>query len=184
MPTNLPQFNTKRFSIGPAVMYLGVAGVAPTVDLGAVYEVAVKVTAENNKFLLGVPAVPQWYRFKTIEVTLTVKGLEWNLETIRKVMGGYYLQETVGNTDVQTLYGTFEYVDPFSIRVLHKTPAGGTITLDVFRALPGGGGDFSFGQKVHEIPYTFHAISSPLDFEGNALPPNTAFKLKLETPNV
>lgn len=184
MPINLPQFNVKRFSIGPAIMYLGAPGVVPNTDLGAVTEVAVKIATESNKFLLGVPASPQWYRFKTVEVSLSVKGLEWNLDTIRKVMGGYYLQETVGNTDVQTLFGTFEYVDSFSIRVLHKTPAGGTITLDIFRALPGGGFDVSFGSKVHEIPYTFHAISSTTDFDGNALPPNTSFKLKLETPNV
>jgi hypothetical protein len=183
MPMNLPQYNVKRFSIGPATMLLGVAGVLPTVDIGGVDEVAIKITAESNKFLLGVPAVPQWYRFKTVEVVLTVKGIEWNLDSIRKVMGGYLLEETIGNTDVQTLYGTFEYVDAFSIRVLHVTPAGGTLTMDVFQALPGGGADFTFGTKVHEIPYTFHAIASSYDFDGNALPPNTAFKLKLETPN-
>ncbi len=183
MPVNLPQYDTRRLSIGPAILYIGTAGSTPTVDLGAVQDSSIKVTAELTKFMLGVPAVPQWYRFKTVEVTLTVKGLEWNLDKIRQVIGGYYLTETVGSTDVQTLYGTFEYVEPFSIRLIHQTPSGGTLTVDIFEALPGGGADLGFGSKVHEIPYTFHAISSSHDFEGNALPPNTAFKMKLETPN-
>ena len=65
---------------------------------------------------------------------------------------------------------------------MHQTPAGGTLTLEIYEAIGTGNADLGFGRELHKIPYNFNAIVSTSDFEGNALPPNTYFKMILETP--
>jgi hypothetical protein len=180
MPTNLPNFDVQRLSIGPAVIYFGAAGTTPTTDLGAVRGADLKIAIETTKFLVGMPAVPSWYRFKAAEITLTVKGLEWNLNKIRRAIGGYYLETTQGNLYTETLYGNFEFVDPLSLRLVHATPYGSTIIVDIFQALPGGADQYSFGYNVHEIPYVWHAVSTTYDWAGNALPPNTPYKITFQ----
>jgi hypothetical protein len=180
MPINLPNFDVQRLSIGPAVIYFGAAGTTPTTDFGAVRDSTLKIAIETTKFLVGMPAVPSWYRFKSVEVTLTVKGLEWNLDKIRHAIGGYYLDVTQGSLNTQTLYGSFEFVDPLSLRLVHLTPYGATITIDIYQALPGGSDQFAFNYNVHEIPYNFHAVSTMYDWGGNALPPNTPYKITFQ----
>lgn len=177
MPMNLPQFNTTRFSIGPAVIYMGAAGVLPVTDFGAINSTEIKFNVENNKFLAGSPAVPHWYHFKTGDVSITVRGLEWDLYKLQKAIGGYYTTSTVGSYTTQTLYGTFEVVDALSLKIVHNTPSGSTITLEVYSALPGGGSEIKFGDKVHDFPFTFYPVVVPYDFSSTALPPNTSFKL-------
>ena len=180
MPINLPQYDVQRLSIGPGVIYFGAAGVTPTVDFGAIHGADLKVTIEMTKFLVGMPAVPSWYRFKSVEVALTIKGLEWNLYKIKQAIGGWYLSQTQGNLYTETLYGNFEFADPLSIRIVHATPSGATLTVDIYQAMPGGADQFSFQQNLHEMPYTFHAVSSQYDWGGNALPPNTPYKITFQ----
>lgn len=177
MPINLPQFDTTRFSIGPAVIYIGAAGVLPVTDFGAITSTEIKFNVETNKFVSGAPAVPHWYTFKSGEVTITIRGIEWDLYKLQKAVGGYYVTSTVGGYTTQTLYGTFEVVDAMSMRIVHLTPTGSTVTLDVFSAIPGSGSEIKFGDKVHDFPFTFHPVAVTNDFTGNALPPNTSFTL-------
>jgi len=177
MPLNLPQYDVTRLSIGPSIIYIGSALTTPTTDLGAVTSAEVKVNVELNKFFSGSPAVPHWYHFKNAEVSLSVKGLEWNLDKLRQVTGGYFYSETAGGFITETLYGTFEFVESLSLRLVHQTPSGATLILDIFEAVPGGSVDLRFAANTHEIPYVFYAVTATTDFAGNTLPPNTAFKL-------
>ena len=180
MPINLPNFDIRRLSIGPAIIYYGIAGTTPTLDLGAIRGAELKIAIETTKFLVGMPAVPSWYRFKSVEVTLTVKGLEWNLDKLRRSIGGYFLDVTQDNLHTETLYGSFEFVDPVSLRMVHVTPYGATLMVDIYQAIPGGSDQLAFNYNVHEIPYTFHAVSSTYDWGGNALPPNTPYKITFQ----
>ncbi len=182
MPYNLPQFDTRKFSIGPSVVYIGAAGQTPTIDLGAVTAVEIKATYEMNKFFQNIPATATAYRFKSVETAVTFKGLEWDLSKIRRVMGGYYVETLIGGHTIQELYGNFEYADPVSLKVVHETPNGIVITIDVYNAYPGGNDGFHFTHALHEHSYTFHAAASATDFAGNALPPNTPFKIKVDMP--
>jgi len=178
MPYNLPNFDVQRISIGPAIIYVGAAGQTPTIDLGAVYEADLKITAEDAKFFAGSPAGLQWRQTKKVEATLTVKGLEWNLSTWQKTLGGYFGEE--GN--VETLYATGDIVDSMSLRAVHQTPSGGTIIIDFFKALPSSAPEVTFGFSPHQIPFTFSAVVAKYDFAGNALPANTMFKIVFQKP--
>lgn len=183
MPINLPQFDTTRFSIGPAVLYIGSAGVLPVTDFGAITSTEVKFNVEHTKFISGSPAVPHWYHFKSGDVAITIRGLEWDLSKLQKAVGGYLTTSTVGGYTTQSLYGTFEVVDALSLKIVHQTPTGGTITLEVYSAIPGGGSEIKFGDKVHDFPYTFYPVVTPYDFSSVALPPNTSFKLIYVRPD-
>lgn len=182
MPYNLPQYDTRKISIGPAVIYIGTAGQTPTTDLGAVSSSEFKTTYEVNKFFQGIPSVAKAFKFKSSETILTVKGFEWDFSKLSKAMGGYLVESVEGNTNVQEYYANLEYADPISVRLSHVTPFGATLTIDLFNAYPGGIDGFQFASNVHEMSYTFYAAAATTDFAGNALPPNTPYKIKLELP--
>jgi len=184
MPYNLPSFDTRKLSIGPSVIYMGTAGQTPTTDFGAITSAEFKITYEVNKFFQGVPSAAKAYKFKSFEAVLTVKGLEWNLSKMSKATGGYLVTTYPGSNTVQELYANLEYSDPISIRLVHQTPSGATVTIDVYNAYPGGIDGFNFAQSLHEFGYTFYAAAATTDFAGVALPPNTPFKMKLELPFV
>ncbi|MEM4720577.1 MAG: hypothetical protein QXT73_00770 [Candidatus Methanomethylicaceae archaeon] len=180
MPYNLPAFNTQRISIGPAIIYIGQAGQTPTVDLGAVYEAELRFSAEETEFYAGAPSGLQWRRSRHLKATLTVKGLEWRLDSLQKAIGGLYAEEG----DVEVLYATGDISEAVSLRAIHQMPSGGTIIIDFFRAIPTGYPDISFGYSPHQLPFTFSALVSKYDFEGNPLPSNTFFKLVFQKPSL
>ena len=182
MPYNLPQFDVRKFSIGPAIVYIGVAGQTPTIDLGAIRSAEMKFTYELNKFYQGLPSVPRAMRFKLSDLTLTVKGLEWDFSKLSKTTGGYLVETIDGVSLTQELYANLEYADPISVRLVHTTPSESILTVDLYNAYPGGTDSFAFAQNVHEMTYIFHAASSTIDFAGNAIPPNTPFKITLAMP--
>lgn len=183
MPYNLPGYNVKRISIGPANIYIGVAGATPTIDLGAVYESTLKITSEEDKFYGGAPSNLKWRRAKHVEVSVIVKGLEWNLSTLQTAFGGYFSSNEAGGYLTETYYATGDVSTAISLRLIHQTPSGGTLTFDMFKAVPMGFSDVSFGYAVHQLPYSFSAINSKYDYAGNALPSNTMFKIVFETPS-
>jgi hypothetical protein len=176
----LPLFDISNFSIGPAILYLGVGGAEPLIDMGAVYDSTFKVTSSPVSFYEGFPSHKKETYNEKYEAVLTVKGIEWNLATIRKALSGYLQQRG----DVYSYFGTPTIDDPISVRLVHITPSGIAITIDLFRARPSNILDAAFGYSVHTFTYAFNAIAATQDFDGNILPYGTSFKITLDRTGV
>jgi len=173
MPYNLPYFDVSRISIGPSRILIGRANVLPSLDLGAVLGAELKIQAEVESLGSGSPKITKAVRITSAKAELTVTGLEWNPITFQYIFGGY----VAVTTGVEMLYGNAENIEAFSMRLIHQSPAGGTLLIDFYRAAPSGSGSISLGYAVHNIPFTFSALSSPTDYMGNYLPRNSSYKI-------
>ena len=63
------------------------------------------------------------------------------------------------------------------MRLIHQSPAGGTLLIDFYRAAPTGSGSIQLGYAAHNFPFTFSALSSTTDYAGNYLPRNSSYKI-------
>jgi len=174
MAFNLPAYDVEQFSFGPSVIYIGPVGHTPTVDVGAVragmnFAVSRTVVDINQ----GNPAT-LIHSFVTAESgVLTFTGLQWNLERFAEALG---MTPTDNMTELG-LGGTL-YLQPFSLKVVHFTPAGVTYELRIWKARSSGALTLNFTDDPHEFSYTFNALVAVTDWAGQELPPGfQLFKL-------
>lgn len=91
MPYSLPKYNTSRFSIGPAVVYMGpflTTDGEPTIDVGGLQAGAtLSTTREKTEVFQGFPKtlVDQLCTQETASVKFTT--IEWNLSNLQKALG-------------------------------------------------------------------------------------------------
>ena len=168
---NVPQYNVENYSFGQGVMYVGAAGATPTVDFGAIRGDAKLVVTRT---LLEVPqGAPQRItaQFATKEeVTLTVTGIEWNIQNLQYALGAGEL--TLGAAEDNMGFGGDMSVDNVAVRTVHSMPNGHTIELYLWKAQGGGEINIAFGDDLHEFPYTFKAIHAGSDWAGATLADN------------
>jgi len=167
MSYNLPSYDTNKFSIGPGILYMGPEGSEPTVDVGAVRSgMTLVTTREKVDIMQGIPRT----LVETFTVqetgTLTINGLEWNLNNIAYALGAGSVYSDASN-NIFDFGGelTFKKV---ALKFVHTKPNGKTITWKLWKARGAGEFTLTFGDDPHEIPYVFDLLVATTDW--NAAP--------------
>lgn len=160
---NVPSYTTNNVSIGPGILFLAVAGVTPTTDVGAVKSGELAITREKLDIDQGFPAQSIISYAIKEDVVLTVNAIEWNFEHLAKALGA-----GVG-TATQFDFGGDINFSEVAIKYRHRIPAGATIEIDIWKANGAGDITTTFGDDVHEFPYSFSALNSSYDWASNLL---------------
>ena len=168
---NKPAYDVGNFSFGPGVLYLGVVGETPTIDVGAV-GVGAHLLVKRQLVLIeqGSPQnTAAEYAVKE-NVELSVTGLEWNLLNIARFIGaGVTSSSAAGST---FSFGGDMNVIRSSLLYLHYMPNGDPIEICLWDAQPTGESQIQFNDNApHEFPFTFGANDSLTDWSGNGLNP-------------
>lgn len=166
MPYNIPTYATNRFSFGPGVLYIGSVGTTPTVDVGGVRSGgSLALSREVLEVPQGSPRtiVQRW---ATAEMaTLSVTGIEWNIQRLSQFLGVDY---SAGPPNSLALGGDMN-IDQVSLKFVHQTPAGGTVEILFWSSQGSGDIEVTFGDEVHEFPYVFNAVRQTSDWGSVAL---------------
>lgn len=169
MSFNIPNYNTKRFTFGPGVMYLGPVGSTPLIDIGAVTGDA---TLEFNRTILevlqGAPMqTVQKYAVQE-QVMLKFTGIEWNLTNLSYYLGAGV---TTQSGPVETMdFGGDGAISSRALRFVHIQPDGSTVDIHFFNAQGAGKISVAMKQKgVHELPFEFEAVVGTVDFQNSAV---------------
>lgn len=153
-----PAITKDNFSFGPGVLYAGVdCGVCPAVDIGAVRSGAeLVVTREKIIVEQGSPyqMITQYVIRET--VVLTVTGIEWNFENLRKALGAGELASPGG--DRRFRFGGDMGVCSSALCYRHHTAEGDEIYVKLWCAQGNGEVTITFGDDIHEFPYGFTAV--------------------------
>ena len=169
MPYNLPTYDTNRISFGPGILFMGIAGTTPTVDVGAVRSGAeLSINREKLEVIQGAPQfrVKSFSRKETISLTIT--GIEWNLDNLAKSVGAG-ITTTSGAEDTIELGGDVQF-NVVALQYQHVTPAGHTILINLWEGEARGESSISFGDDEHEFPMTWDANRVVVDWAGASLP--------------
>lgn len=169
---NVPGYTISKITFGPGILYLGPLGSTPSVDIGAVKgDASFEVARTALEVKQGSPQTLIKQYFTEEKVTLTVTGIEWNLDGIAYALGAG-VTTFVG--PVQTLaFGGDQNVTERALRYVHRMADGSTIDIQLPRAQ--GNGELSIGMKetdLHEFPFTFKALEAATDFTGAATATN------------
>ena len=169
MPYNLPTYDTNRISFGPGILFMGVAGTTPFVDVGAVRSGAeLSITRDKLEVNQGAPSfrIASFSRKETI--SLTVTGIEWNLDNIAKALGAGVTTSS-GAEDTIEIGGDVNF-SVVALQYQHVTPAGHTILINLWEGEARGEQSISFGDDEHEFPMTWDANRVVVDWSGVSLP--------------
>jgi hypothetical protein len=175
---NVPQYNVDNYSFGQGVMYAGAAGATPTVDIGAIRgDAKLSITRTLLEVLQGAPQRLTAQFATKEEVTLTVTGIEWNVQNLQYALGAGELTLAAGEDDLE--FGGDLNVDNIAIKTVHSMPTGHTIEVYLWKAQGGGEITVTFGDELHEFPYTFKALHAGSDWAGGTLADNKSlFKIR------
>lgn len=169
MAVNVPSYETGRFSFGPGILYMGVAGATPTVDIGAVKGDA-ELSIERVRLEMKQGSPQSLIKSYAVEenVSLKVTGVEWNMDNLAYTLGA-------GITGLSGADETFEFggdqdTNSRALRYVHIQPDGSTVDIHIFNGE--GAGELAIALKetdFHEFPMEFNALEGTVDFENVAL---------------
>jgi len=169
---NIPTNDPLKFSFGPGVLSIvGItAGGAKAVDealdlvdVGAVRSGGTfNVTRTKLDVNQGSP-ITLVKQFVTAETaSLTVNGLEWDLTQLNLALGAGVAQES---SDPETYgFGGDLNIADVAAKFVHVMPSGYTLTIRIWAAQGAGEMTVTFGDDLHEIPYSFNAINSGFEW--------------------
>lgn len=166
IPTN---YDTDNFTFGPGVLFIGVlangkasvAGLSEVTDISSVGAVrsggTFSVTRTKLEVNQGSPItlVKQFVTQETANIT--VNGIEWDLDRLRLALGAGVTTTTSGVTKQLGIGGDLNVVE-CAVKLTHDMPSGGQITIKLWRAQGSGEMTVTFGDDLHEIPYSFDAL--------------------------
>jgi hypothetical protein len=167
---NIPAYDTQNFSFGPGVLFLaGMTVNSPElfsddelVDVGGVRSGSTfAVTRTRLEVNQGSP-ITLTTQFVTQEsAILTVNGIEWKLSQIDKALGAGVVVGTDAAGSTTTLgFGGDLNVKEVGVKFQHVMPSGATLTLRLWRAQGQGEITLTFGDDIHEIPYSFATLQA------------------------
>ncbi len=168
---NVPAFITDNISVGPGILFIGLAGATPTIDVGAIAEDGMEfnVTREFLDVFQGSPKSLIKRFVIGEEVELIAQGIEWNLFNLALALGTG-VTTSDANTDS---YSFGEDPDTLEVAVLlqHALPSGHTISIRLWRAQSNGEWTTSLAQdELQQFPFSFKALSSTLGWDQESLP--------------
>lgn len=168
MAFNVPTVTENRLSFGPGVLYLGPEGVTPTVDIGAV-DAAMSISLKRTYLDLyqGSPKTLVARKCVQEDVDIEITAREWNLQTLQRALGGG-VYSVAGSEELLELGGDLDFTD-CCLRLVHKTPAGGTVTVDAYKVNGGGEINVGFGEEWTAFPLKFSALEAATNWAGTTL---------------
>lgn len=178
MAYNVPTYDVHKISIGPGTILLGpynptAAGSTPSVDVGAVQDNAtIVVTRTKVPILQGVPRreIKAYVSKEELQVTFT--GIEWNLPSLFRAVGGGVAPTTSGATTTWN-FGSDPLMTDVSLQYQHITADGGTITLRLWKCRGSGALNITIPtDNLHTFAYTFDGVEGLSDWVNAGLPTN------------
>lgn len=170
MAFNVPgNVDPLKFSFGPGVLYIAdipsastAADIVEATHLGANSCVGgvrsgatFNVTRSRLDVFQGSPRALQKTFVVEETANLTVSGIEWNLENISRAIGAGNI---TGTTQKTFAFGGSLNVSDVAVKFVHITPAGYTLTIRIWQGQGNGDMTVTFGDDLHEIPYSFNAV--------------------------
>jgi len=169
MAVNVPSLTTDDFSFGPGILSLVAitSDVASTpeadlVDVGGVRSGAsFSVSRTRLDVFQGSPKSLQKTFVTEESAELTVNGIEWNLSQLSDALGAGVVTGTGGAGTTTTFkFGGSLNVTDVAAKFVHVMPSGDTISIRLWKAQGAGDLSVTFGDDLHEIPYTLKATES------------------------
>lgn len=168
---NVPVYDTDNFSLGPAILYLGVSGTTPLTDVGAIDAdgATFSLTREFLDVFQGQPKTLVATFPISETVTLESKSIEWNLTNLAMALGAGVTTSTA--TQDTFAFGEDPGNDQVAVHVQHATPSGQTMSIYIWKAQPQGSWQLNLKQDtLHTFPYSFKALSASTAWDGSTLP--------------
>ena len=173
MPLNIPTGSTTDISFGPARLYIGPSGTAPTVDVGYISEdgVTVEISSETKDIVQGNPKLIEYTFSQTQGVVLKVTSIEWDFENLVKALGAGVT--TVTATESTFAFGGDPLVASVALQVEHQMAvSGNTMNIFMWKAVSESGINIPFGADEHSFEYSWKAQRATTNWAGVALPYN------------
>lgn len=171
--SNVPAYITNNISLGPGIVFLGLAGTTPTQDIGAISEDGLEINL-TQEFLEVFQGTPKQLAktFKTSEnMEIKITGLEWDLIDLALSLGAGVTTSTA--TQDTFSFGGDPDNDALAIRIQHSMPSGHTMNIYVWRVEASGEWNLTMAQDtLHTFPYSFRAVISTTSWDGAALAVN------------
>lgn len=168
MAFNVPSYETTNFSIGPGILYIGAEGSEPTVDIGAVRSgMTISVTREKVDINQGMPLTLVETFTQAETGTITINGLEWNLDRLPQALGSGAVSSTASNR-VYKFGGEITFTK-VALKFVHTKPDGKEIIFRLWKGRGSGELTFTFGDDPHEMPYVFDMLLADTDWNGQTL---------------
>lgn len=190
MAYNMTSYNANNFSFGPAVLYLvgltagGTSSVSDPSSFSQVGGVrsggTFNVTRGRLDVNQGSPATLVKTFVTSEEVTVSMNGIEWDLSNLALALGAGVVDEG-SNPKILEFGGDLNLAE-VAVKLVHEMPSGYTLTVRVWRAQGNGEVSVTFGDDLHEIPYTFRALTASNAWGGATLAnQKQLFKISLQS---
>jgi hypothetical protein len=165
MPYNLTNNrNSRRVGLGPGLLYLnawgaGTPSLSTANDIGMVRNASFSLTRQKVELILGIPKQKIVQYVVQEDATLNATGLEWNLRVIKNSLGAG--EGTFADGSDETMkFGGDAAISEHGLQFIHQLPAGGTVTLDMYRVQGGADFNVNFGDDFDEIPHAYSALNA------------------------
>lgn len=170
MPYNIPTVTTNDISFGPAVLYVGVAGTTPLVDVGSISEdgVSLEITSEKKYISQGNPRLNIYAFSQAQGVMVKATGIEWDFDNMAYALGAGATASSASDTTF--MFGGDPLATIVAIHIEHyMAVSGNTMNVYVWRAQGDAGISTQFGQDEHMFEYSFTALRATQDWASNSL---------------
>ena len=168
---NIPSYDADNISLGPGILYVGLVGSTPTIDVGAISEDGMdfNVSREFIEVYQGQPKtlIKTFPSQEVVEVTCN--AIEWNLINLPLALGSG--ATTSSATEDTFAFGADPGNDEVAVHIQHALPSGNTVSIYIWRAQPSGEWSMSMSQDtIHTFPYSFKALQATTSWDGSSLP--------------
>jgi hypothetical protein len=167
---NVPAYDADNISLGPGILYIGVVGTTPNVDVGAIAEDGMEMTVSREylEVFQGNPKVliKQFVTGETVEVVMNT--IEWNLLNLPRALGAGFTTSSASQDTFS--FGADPDTNELSVHIEHALPSGHTISIYIWRAQPSGEWTMNMAQDtLHQFPFSFKALQATTTWDGTAL---------------
>lgn len=170
MPYNVPTVTTDDISFGPAVLYAGVAGTTPTVDVGSITEdgITIEITSEKRSIAQGNPRIPVFAFSQAQGAMVKLTGIEWDYQNFAHALGAGVT--TTSASEETFALGGDPILTEMALHVQHyMAVSGNTLNVYVWKAVSEGGLTLPLGQDEHQFEFSFMALRSETNWAGATL---------------
>lgn len=167
---NNPSGTIGQVTIGPGIIYLGATGSTPSMDVGYIRgKATMNYKREQKEIRQGSPQNLVASLVSQEDFTIEFQGIEWNLNNLLLVLGDGATSVS-GANDIFKVGGTPAMATK-ALRFVHKMADGGTLEVDVWKALGEGTIEVDVNENdLHEVKYKFKAVDAgSTDWAGAAL---------------
>ena len=173
MPYNVPSVTTNDISFGPAVLYAGIAGTTPLVDVGSITEdgISIEITSEKRSIAQGNPRIPVFAFSQAQGAMVKLTGIEWDYQNFATALGAGVT--TVSATEETYAFGGDPILTEIALHIQHyMAVSGNTLNVYVWKAVSEGGLTLPMAQDEHQFEFSLMALRSETNWAGATLAAN------------